>query len=250
MHWASPCPPIFWAANRIDRITYGTDESGDGPNAPIRDAVAIRRYRRMAGSFGHSGSRWPSIQPAPELGARRPLPFEVWKRIRNGVRFISIIGDAAPASARSCGASRGAHVERGKRRFPPSLNAVRSEYKRFCKEHGGPIIVDDSFAEIDFEHCCREFPRRRFQPIIDDWATDPVHGNRHWPVMAFAASQYAFRQREFSKYGAEASPAQVAELLGEIGKSSRRLRKALGQLQEMSARLRNGTISWTSFVLA
>jgi hypothetical protein len=148
-------------------------------------------------------------------------------------------------------------MEGGKRRFPPSLNAVRSEYKSFCEQHGGPIICDDSFAETNFEHCCREFPRRRFQPIIDRWVTDSVHGTRHWPVMAFAASQYAFRQREFSKYGAEASPAQVRELLEEIGKSSRRLCRALVQLQEMSARLSDGTaplaephLSWLDEIIA
>ena len=148
-------------------------------------------------------------------------------------------------------------MERGKRRFPPSLNAVKSEYKRFCEQYGGPIICDDSFAKIDFEHCCREFPRRRFEPTIDRWATEPVHGIRHWPIMASAASQYAFLQREFSKYGAEASPAQVGKLLDEIGKSSRRLFRALVQLQEMSARLSDGTaplagphVSWLDAIVA
>jgi hypothetical protein len=148
-------------------------------------------------------------------------------------------------------------MEAGKPRFPPSLNGVKSEYRRLCEQHGGPIICDDSFAETNFEHCCREFPRRRFEPIIDRWVTDPVHGIRHWPVMAFAASQYAFRQREFSKYGAEASPAQVRELLDEIGKSSRRLCRALVQLQEMSARLSDGTaplagahLSWLDEIIA
>ena len=149
-------------------------------------------------------------------------------------------------------------MEGGKRRsFPPSLNAVRSEYKKFCEQHGGPIICDDSFAKIDFEHCCRQFPRRRFRPIIDRCVTDPVHGIRHWPVMAFAASQYAFRQREFSKYGAEASPAQVGDLLDEIRKSSRRLRRALVQFQEMSARFSDGTaplagphLSWLDEIIA
>jgi hypothetical protein len=148
-------------------------------------------------------------------------------------------------------------MEGGKRRFPPSLNAVRSEYKKFCEQQGGPIICDDSFAEINFEHCCREFPRQKFQPTIDRWATDRLHGIRHWPVMAFAASQYAFRQREFSKCGAEASPAQVRELLDEIGKSSRRLCGALVQLQELSARLSDGTaplagphLSWLDEIMA
>jgi hypothetical protein len=148
-------------------------------------------------------------------------------------------------------------MEGGKRRFPPSLNAVRSEYRILCEQHGGRIICDDSFANINFEHCCWEFPRRKFEPIIDRWATDRLHGIRHWPVMAFAASQYAFLQREFSKYGAEASPAQVGELLDEIGKSSRRLRRALGQLHEMSARLSDGTaplakghLSWLDEIIA
>jgi hypothetical protein len=148
-------------------------------------------------------------------------------------------------------------MEGGKRRFPPSLNAVKSEYKKFCEQHGEPIICDDSFAKIDFEYCCREFPRRRLQPTIDRWVTDPVDGVRHWPVMAFAASQYAFRHREFSKYGAEASPAQVGELLDEISKSSRRLCRALVQLQEMSARLSDGTaplaephLSWLDEIIA
>ena len=45
--------------------------------------------------------------------------------------------------------------------------------------------------------------------------------------MAFAASQYTFRQQEFKKYGAEASPAHVRELLDEIRKSARRLSRAL-----------------------
>ena len=150
-------------------------------------------------------------------------------------------------------------MEGGKRRFPPSLNAVKSEYKKLCERHGGPIICNDSFAEIDFEHCCRDFPCRRFEPIINRWVTnpDPDHGIRHWPVMAFAASQYAFLQREFSKNEAEASPAQVGDLLDEIRKSSRRLRRALVQFQEMSARLSDGTaplanphLSWLDEIIA
>jgi hypothetical protein len=148
-------------------------------------------------------------------------------------------------------------MEGNKRRFPPSLNAVKSEYKIFCDRHGGPIICDDRFAKINFEYCCREFPRQMFEPTIDRWTADPVHGIRHWPVMAYAASQYAFRQREFKKYGAEASPAQVRELLDEIRKSARRLSRALGQLQEMSARLSDGTaplaephLSWLDEIIA
>jgi hypothetical protein len=141
-----------------------------------------------------------------------------------------------------------------KRRFPPSLNAVKSEYKIFCDQYGSPITCDDRFANINFEHCCREFPRRMFEPMIKRWVTDPVHGIRHWPVMAYAG---AFRQQEFRKYGAEASPAHVRELLDEIRKSARRLTRALARIQEMSARLSDGTaplagphLSWLDEIIA
>ena len=59
--------------------------------------------------------------------------------------------------------------------------------------------------------------------------------------MAFAASQYTFRQQEFKKYGAETSSAHVRELLDEIRKSARRLSRALVRFQQMSARLSDGT---------
>jgi CRISPR-associated DxTHG motif protein len=148
-----------------------------------------------------------------------------------------------PVSACTLAVLREVRAMEGKTpHFPPSLNAVKSEYKIFCDRYGGPITCDDRFANIDFEYCCREFPRQMFEPIIGRWVTDPTHGIRHWPVMAFAASQYAFRQREFNKYGAELSPAQVRELLDEIRKSARRLRRALFQFQEMSARLSDGTV--------
>src|SRR5262249_23573529 len=120
----------------------------------------------------------------------------------------------------------GCETETNARVLPSDkLDALPSfpAYKIFCDRHGGPIICEYRFAGIDFEHCCREFPRRMFQPTIDRWAPDETHGIRHWPVMAYAASKYAFRQREFSKYGAESSPAQVRELLDEIRKNARRL---------------------------
>src|SRR5262249_40383830 len=144
-----------------------------------------------------------------------------------------------------------------KPRFPPSLNAVKSEYRIFRDQYGDPITCDNEFTGIDFEHCCREFPRPKFQPTIDRWATEPVYGIRHWPVMAFAASQYAFRQLEFKKYGAEASPVYVRELLDETRKSARRLSRALVQFQQMSGRIGDGTaplaephLSWLDELIA
>jgi hypothetical protein len=148
-------------------------------------------------------------------------------------------------------------MESNKRRFPPSLSKIKSEYDVFCDKHGGPIICDDGFAGVRFEHCCREFHLQMFKRLIDRWAVDPSHGIRHWPVMAFATDQYAFRQREFNKYGIEASPAQVRDLLEEIRKSARRLSRALARFQEMSTRLSDGTapeakphLSWLDEIIA
>jgi hypothetical protein len=144
-----------------------------------------------------------------------------------------------------------------KPRNPPSLNAVKSEYERFCDQYGGPIICDEGFANINFEHCCREFRRQMLEPAIGRWVTDPVHGIRHWPLMAFAASQYAFRQREFKKHGSGPSPVYVRRLLDEIRKSARRLSRSLVELQEVSARLSDGTaplagphLSWLDEIIA
>jgi len=148
-------------------------------------------------------------------------------------------------------------MDGNKPRIPPSLNAIKSEYKIFCERHGGPITCGDRFKGINFEYCCRELPRQKFQPTIDSWASDPVNGIRHWPVMAYAASQYAFRQREFRKYGIEASPAQARGLLDEIRKSANRLSRALVRFQEMSARLSDGTaplaephLAWMDEIIA
>jgi hypothetical protein len=140
--------------------------------------------------------------------------------------------------------------------FPPSLNAV-SDYKLCCKRYGKPIICDDRFAHIQFESCCRELPRQLFEPIIKRWKIDPVHVIRHWPVMAHAASQYVFLQREFNESEAEASPAHVREMLVGIQKSAQHLSNALEQLREMSDRLRDGTapaasahLSWIDQLIA
>jgi len=77
---------------------------------------------------------------------------------------------------------------------------------------------------------------------------------RSWPLQQASAH---FDSESFATTEAEVSPAQVRELLDEICKSSRRLRTALVQLQEMSARLSDGTaplagphLSWLDEIIA
>jgi hypothetical protein len=75
--------------------------------------------------------------------------------------------------------------------------------------------------------------------------------------MAHAASQYVFLQQEFCESEAEVPPARVREMLVEIQESAQYLSNALGQLREMSDRLRDGTapaasahLSWMDQLIA
>jgi hypothetical protein len=140
-----------------------------------------------------------------------------------------------------CGTSRGPRDEGKKPRFPPSLNAVKSEYKIFCDSYGGPIICDDRFAKIKFEYCCREFPRQMFDRRLN--------AGRRIRIMEFVIGRSWPMQRASTHFDNESLRStepkhrshRFRELLDEIRKSARRLSRALVQLQKMSARQGDGT---------
>jgi hypothetical protein len=134
--------------------------------------------------------------------------------------------------------------DEGRRVFPTSLSSIKSEYRKFCDEHGGPIGIEGFERVTDFRHCCRDFPRRKFASLIKRWQQDQTTGVRHWPAMAFAASQYAFRQREFRKYGPEPSPSKVRRMLKEIENSAHKLGLSLAKLQETSFQISDDSSTW------
>ena len=132
----------------------------------------------------------------------------------------------------------------GTRRIFPPLSSIKSEYLEFCGEHGGPVGIEGFERVTDFSHCCRNFPRHKFALIIKRWQKDQTRGVRHWPAMAFAAGQYAFRRREFRKDGPEPSPSEVRRMLKEIENSARELGLSLAKLQETSIRISDGSSPW------
>jgi hypothetical protein len=134
--------------------------------------------------------------------------------------------------------------EEGQRFFPTNFSSIKSEYQEFCDEHG-PIDIEGFEQVTDFAHCCRDFPRREFASIIERWQQNETTGVRHWPAMAFAADQYAFRGREFKKYGAMPSPSEVRDILKEIENSARALVSSLTKLEVTSHQISDGSSTWT-----
>ncbi len=94
------------------------------------------------------------------------------------------------------------------RRLPKSLSSIKSEYDRLCKNHGGPAKIE-GFENVRFGMSCKEHRLRRFDHLLKRWQPDPATGVRHWPHMAFAVDQYAYRRKELANGGGNFSAAQV-----------------------------------------
>jgi hypothetical protein len=127
---------------------------------------------------------------------------------------------------------------------PPSgisLSSAKTEYQKFCDSTGGPIEID-GFAKIDYRHCCQDFPKIKFRPIIERWQEDQKTGIRHWPAMAFAANDYRFRQQQFASYGRPPSQSDIRDLLSTIARSARELHTALTKLQGFASQLNDGAV--------
>ena len=95
----------------------------------------------------------------------------------------------------------------------------KSEYDRLCETQGGPAEVE-GFERVNREWSCKQYRLRLFQHLITRWQTDPASGIRHWPHMAFACDQYAYRRKEFGKGEGNLSPVQVRKMLSDIERSA------------------------------
>jgi hypothetical protein len=60
---------------------------------------------------------------------------------------------------------------------------------------------------------------------------------RHWPWVAFAASQYRFERKQKQKYNEEPTPTEIRALVRSIAKNARALCQGIIRLQELSNRL-------------
>jgi hypothetical protein len=119
------------------------------------------------------------------------------------------------------------------RRFPKSLSSIKSQYDRLCETQGGPAEVE-GFERVNLEWSCKQYRVRLFQHLITRWQTDPASGIRHWPHMAFACGQYAYRQKEFGNGKGNLSLVQVRNMLSDIERSANKLAVAICRLQKES----------------
>lgn len=128
-----------------------------------------------------------------------------------------------------------------RRSFPPSLNAVRSEFQILCDAHGGPVpliaAADPNGLQNALEHACSEFFFAKSWDAYRDWEPDKVRAMQHWPWVAFAASQYRFERNEKEKYKEEPRPKEVEKLVGSIATNAKALCQNLIRLQDLSFRL-------------
>jgi hypothetical protein len=126
------------------------------------------------------------------------------------------------------------------RRLFKSLSRIKSGYDRLCETKGGPVEVQ-GFERVNFERSCDQYRVRLFQHLLTRWQTDAASGIRHWPHMAFACAQYAYRRKEFGKDKGNLSPAQVRKMLLDIERSANTFATAICRLQEASHQLSDGS---------
>ena len=145
-----------------------------------------------------------------------------------------------------------------KRVEPSPLSEIKTEYERFCEEHGGAVRPAAVYGEVEFSIPCKEYPFQLFIPIFEKWQPDPISKMRHWPPMAYAASEFAYRSKlETENKSEKLQPKEVIELLQNIQNASEKLRDALRrlerqgfQLQNPVARLRSEHLAWLDAFIA
>ena len=128
-----------------------------------------------------------------------------------------------------------------RRSFPPSLNAVRSEFQILCDAHGGPVpliaAADPNGLQNALEHACSEFFFAKSWDAYRDWEPDKVIAMQHWPWVAFAASQYRFEREQKGQYSDEPTPTEIRNLVRSIAKGALTLGQNLVRLKDLSSRL-------------
>jgi hypothetical protein len=181
----------------------------------------------------------PSEKPAA------PPVFARFHGASRGALVVRKYPSSAPPSEQSIAEQRRReHLEERKafaepavpRRFPPS---IKSEYHLLCQEHGGPVAIE-GFEKTRFETSCNAYRLSQFAHLLKRWQPDPKTGARHWPHMAFAVDQYAYRTKELAK-GGNFSAAQIRKMLTTIERSAQQLAAALAELQRASYQLSDGS---------
>jgi len=151
-------------------------------------------------------------------------------------------------------------------KFPPSLNAARSEFQKLCDTLGGPADLTEAFGYAKTEGlvpldaldlACGQFPFHATWPVFREWCSEEDRARRYWPWIAYAADGYQFERREKRNYGPELKPGQVHDLLARISSNAQKLCEDIALLQELGNRLddprvpyRRRHLSWLDEYLA
>lgn len=123
------------------------------------------------------------------------------------------------------------------RRWPPSLSNVRSEFEKLCDEFGGPADVGAKVDQPALALSCGQYHSGLIVPILLAYKDDKTVARRHWPLAAFAISQFVFETKELEKYTDEPSPKEIIQLPDQIAQSAHDLGSGLARLQTLSLRL-------------
>jgi hypothetical protein len=122
---------------------------------------------------------------------------------------------------------------------PLTLARAPSELDLLYEELGGPIPIMDGPAWPKFEGPCAEFSFVRLEVICRRWTDNDKEAFRHWPLMAFAASQYKFERRQRAAYSDEPTPSDLKIILARVKKAASSLSSDLRKLREFATRLEN-----------
>jgi len=127
---------------------------------------------------------------------------------------------------------------------------LQSAYERFCEKHGGAVRPSPNFLEIEYSWPLQEYPYHLFKKIIEPWQGDRTIRIRHYPPMAYAVGQFAFRSKMESENSEELQPAEVRNLLQDIQNTSKQLAEALCRLQKCGFQVHDPTAALRSEHLA
>jgi hypothetical protein len=132
-----------------------------------------------------------------------------------------------------------------------SLSSIPTDLDRLYNELGGPAPIVEGVKRKILQQVSRDFPFSRVEPICRPYAKDNNEARRHWPWIAFAASQYRFAREEKRTYTDEPKPSEILSRLNDVETTARRLVDLLCQMQQFAYRLedagnphRRAHLSW------
>ena len=129
------------------------------------------------------------------------------------------------------------------------LLEMKTEYERFCEEHGGAVRPARHYSEVyievdsevdsrvEYSSPCQDYPFRDFAKIIRKWQADEQTGLLQYPPMAYAVSQYKCRSGQQSDQLEEPQPVEIKELLRDIRGAANKLFVRLDQLQKYALQI-------------